>query len=448
MTQLIATQQAADTVAEGFLGNGNASRWSFVRNVAIMGGGTALAQGFSILLAPVLTRLYLPVSFGQYALFMSFLNVAMVGVSLRYELAIVAAPTEQKAARLASAAFLFSLPTSLIAAGILLLFIHFSLLGFNALPLYAALFMLVGLVLVAGFSVLRYWFVRLEQFGCVSQATIAQNGVRSVSQAAIGAVGAGLGSLLAAELLGRSAGMIRMFRAAWPRISAHVFPIDRKKFSGVLHENLQFPVYSLPSSLMDSAAANICLPLIVWYYGPNAGGYFALVQRVLAVPLGLISASVADAFQARLALYVRDTPDRIVQLFHRTGACLASVGFLPTVLLLFYAEPLFRALFGDKWTVAGRMAAAVGPLFLAQLVVSPLSRLVFVLGGQRSKLIYDVVALSGMIAVFAFAKWLRLPLLDAVVMLSAVGTLAFAVYYLVLTRIVSRYRCIAAENPQ
>jgi len=447
MTQVIAAQRPADRVAEGFLGNGRNSKCSFVRNVAILGGGTALAQSFNVLLAPVITRLYLPVSFGQYALFVSFLNVAMVGVSLRYELAIVAAHTEQKAARLAFAAFLFCLPTSLLGAGVLFLFIHFSLLGFNALPSYAALFMAAALVLVAGFSVLRYWFVRQEQFGCVSQATVAQNGIRSVSQAAIGAVGSGFGGLLAGELLGRSAGMSRMFRTAWPRISAHVFPMDRSNFSEVLGENMQFPVYSLPSSLVDSVAANICIPLMVWYYGPNAGGYYALVQRVLAVPLVLISASVADAFQARLAVYVRDTPDRIAQLFQRTSAGLLCLGVIPTALMVSYAEPAFRALFGDKWSVAGRMAAVVAPYFLAQFVVSPLSRLVFVLEGQRLKLIYDILALSGMISAFAFSKWQHLPLLHAVVMLSAVGTLSFVVYYLVLMRIVSRYSYAAEGNP-
>lgn len=391
-------------------------------------------------LAPLLTRLYLPQSFGQYALFLSFLNVAMVGVSLRYELGIVAVRTEQKAAQLAFAAFFFSLPTSLLAAGLLFLFINFSVLGFNTLPSYTPVLMVAALEFVAAFSVLRYWFVRQEQFGCVSQSTVLQNGVRSVSQVAIGAVGGGLGGLFAGELLGRSVGMARMFRGAWSKIRGYVVPIDRRSFSEVLQENRQFPIYSLPSSLVDSAAANICIPLVIRYYGPSAGGYFALVQRLLAVPLVLISASVADAFQARLALYARDTPDRIVQLFQRTSAGLICVGAFPTVLLLFYAEPMFRALFGEQWSVAGRLAAVVAPWFLAQFVVSPLSRLVFVLEGQRLKLIYDVLALTGTISVFLFSKWQHLSLTYALVMLSAVGTLTFVVYYVVLMRIVSRYR--------
>jgi lipopolysaccharide exporter len=448
MAQFIAAQESASGVAGGFSSPAGPSKWSFARNVAILGGGTALAQSFNVLLAPVLTRLYLPVSFGQYALFVSFLNVAMVGVSLRYELAIVAERTEHRAACLTLAALLFSLPTSLIGGGVLLLLIHFSWLGFNALPPYTAGLMAAALVFVAGFSVLRYWFVRHEQFGCVSQATVAQNSVRSVSHAAMGAIGGGVEGLLAGELLGRSAGIIRVFRTAWPKIRALVFPIDRKKFSEVLRENMQFPVYSLPSSLVDSTAANICIPLVVWYYGSSAGGYFALVQRILAVPLILISASVADAFQARLALYARSTPHRIVQLFRRTSAGLICAGIIPTALLILYAGPTFRALFGEKWIIAGRMAAIVAPFFFAQFVVSPLSRLVFVLDGQRLKLIYDFVALSGTISVFAFSKWQHLPLMHALAILSAVGTFTFLVYYSLLMRIVSRYRCAAATNPR
>lgn len=425
------------------------SKSSFARNVAILGGGTALAQGLNVILAPVLTRLYLPENFGQYALFLSFLNVAMVGVALKYELAIVSACSEQKASQLALASFLFSAPTSVIGAVVLFLFMHFGLLGFGTLPWYAPPLMSGALIFVAAFFVLRYWFVRQEQFGSISQASVIQNGVRSISQVLMGVFGGGLAGLLGGELLGRGVGMTRMFRSSWITIRDHVFPIDRSSFSEVLRENWRFPVYSLPSSVVDAAAANVCVPLLIWGYGPNAGGHFALVQRVLAVPLALISTSVADAFQARLALYARDTPDRVVQLFRTTTLGLFSIGVVPSLVLMFYGEPLFHTFFGMKWAISGKLAASVAPWFLAQFIVSPLSRLVFVLEGQRLKLIYDVLALSGTVGVFAFAHWHALSLEHAVMLLSATGTLTFLVYYLVLLRIVSRHRCtVAANSPQ
>jgi lipopolysaccharide exporter len=68
-----------------------------------------------------------------------------------------------------------------------------------------------------------------------------------------------------------------------------------------------------------------------------------------------------------------------------------------------------------------------------------LSRLVFVLGGQRWKLSYDVLALSGVIGVFLFSNWQNLPLMQVIKLLSAVGTFTFIIYYMVLARIVTRF---------
>jgi O-antigen/teichoic acid export membrane protein len=414
-------------------------RQSFLKNVAILGAGTALAQSLNLLLAPVLTRIYKPLEFGQYALFVSFLNVATVGVSLRYELGIVAVHTERKAAELAFAACLFAIPTSVLGGVILLLLIRFSILGFNALPNYSSVFMFCTLLFVGVFSVVRYWFVRQERFGCISQALIVQNGVRCLAQVVLGAVGGQIGGLLGGEILGRSAGMGQMLSSAFRRIKPLILSSNPASIAEVLRENWQFPVYSFPSSLVDGAAANICVPLLVWYYGANWGGYFSLVQRVLAVPILLISVSVADAFQARLAIYLRNEPASVKQLFRKTSLGLLWVGLVPTALLVWCGEWAIRFVFGQAWAPAGKMAAIIAPYFLAQFIVSPLSRLVFVLEGQRWKLVYDILALGGMVGVFVFSKWQNMPSMDAIRLLSAVGVFTFVVYYLVLARIVARF---------
>jgi lipopolysaccharide exporter len=414
-------------------------RQRFWKDVAILGGGTALAQSLNVLMAPVLTRIYKPVAFGQYALFVSFLNVATVGLSLRYELGIVAVQTERKAAELAVVACLLVIPMSALGSGILLSLIRFSILGFNELPAYSAVLTLCALLLAGIFSVLRYWFVRQEQFGRISQALVVQSGVRCLSQIVLGVVSGQLGGLLGGEILGRSAATVRMFGTAFQRIRPLMISSNALSIAEVLGENRQFPLYSFASSLVDSAAANLPLPLLVWYYGAQSGGYFSLVQRVLAVPLVLISASVADAFQARLALYMRTEPASVKSIFRKTGLGLLWVGLLPTGVLVLFGEPAFRFVFGRSWTSAGKMAAIVAPLFLAQFIISPLSRLVFVLGGQRWKMSYDVLAVSGVIGVFLFSKWQNLPLMQVIKLLSAVGTFTFIVYYIVLARIVTRF---------
>jgi len=448
MAQFTTGLQWASKVVSGTSRSDDKLGRSFTRNVVILGGGAALAQGLNALLAPALTRLYPPENMGQYALFSSFLNVALVAVSLKYELGVLAVSTDKQAAELAFASFLFVVPMSVLGAAAFFSLIHFSILGFNALPAYSSILMVIALVFAGAFYVFRYWFVRQEQFNLVTQATVAQSGVRSICQVAIGALGFQVGGLLGGEVIGRCAGMSRMFREGWPRMRSFVSPIDDKSFREVLRENWRFPIYSLPSSLVDTLSANICIPLIVLYYGSEAGGYFALVQRVFAVPLILISASVADVFHGRLALHARETPDRVIRLFRNTSAWLVGVAVIPTVLLLLFAEHLFRIVFGSKWAVAGKLAAVVAPLFFAQFVVSPLSRLVFVLEGQCFKLIYDVLALGSMVGVFLYSARHHFSLMQAITTLSLTGTLTFVIYYLVLVRVTWRYRRIQDQRTQ
>lgn len=414
-------------------------RHSFLNNVAILGGGIALAQSINVLLAPALTRIYRPVYFGQYALIMSFLNVASVGIALRYELGIVAANTERKAAELAFAACLFAIPMSALGGGILLSLIRFSLLGFGTLPTHSVAFTVCALLVSGMFSVIRYWFVRQEHFGCLSQAVVVQNGVRCLFQLVLGAMGGRLGGLLGGEVIGRTAGTSRMLTSAFRRMRPLILSSNAGSMAEVLGENWQLPLYSFPSSLIDSAAANISVPLLVWYYGANSAGYFSLVQRVLAVPLVLISASVADAFQARLAVYMRTEPASVKQIFRKTGLGLLCAGLLPTAFLVLFGELVFRLVFGRGWASAGNMAAIMAPFFLAQFIVSPLSRLVFVLEGQRWKMCYDMLALSGIIGVFLLSKWYSLPLMQVIKLISAVGTFTFIIYYVVLAHIVARF---------
>jgi O-antigen/teichoic acid export membrane protein len=205
-----------------------------------------------------------------------------------------------------------------------------------------------------------------------------------------------------------------------------------------LKRNSKLPIYSLPSSLIDTIAASAALPLIVQLYGAHAGGQFALVQRVLAIPLILVAASVADAFHSRLALCSRDTPEKTLSLFNRTSVVLLLLGLAPALALVFAGDRMFAFVFGGTWSAAGKLAAISAPWFLAQFVVSPLSRLVFVLHGQEAKLIYDIVLLLGIFGTYEFARSRHLTMIGTVAVLTAVNTVAYLLYYAVLFRIASK----------
>jgi lipopolysaccharide exporter len=224
-----------------------------------------------------------------------------------------------------------------------------------------------------------------------------------------------------------------MMRNAWPVMRKYA--LTSRDAAKALRGNRQFPLYSMPSSLLNQLGTSLPLPLLVTLYGADAGGYYTLVWRVLAVPVVLVGASIADAFHSRAALYAREDRKRLLRFFHSTSAALLAMGIVPALIVFIFGEPIFAFAFGAKWRLSGTIAVIVAPWFLTSFIVSPLSRLVYVLRGQRLKLIYDLSILGGNLMVFVLARHLGWTMLHMVTIMSGVNTASKVVYYLVLFRI-------------
>lgn len=409
-----------------------------MRNAALLSVGTAAAQSFSVMAAPVLTRTYLPAEIGQLALFISFVSVANVALSLKFELGIVSTVSDREAAELTYCSILLSLPLSVFSGIMLYVAIRFSWFGYGSLPGYTALLMVTVLWLIGSFRSLRYWALRQCRFGLISRTTVGQHATRALAQVAFGFLGFGVGGLLLGELFGRAVGVVRMFQIGWSTVRGLLTNASNRELLATLHVHRKLVVFSLPSTFIATLVANLPLPVIVNLYGLEAGGSFALVQRVLSVPMGLIAASVADTFHERIATCAREDRENMPALLRRTSLWLLAIGLVPTLVLALSGRFLFQVIFGHKWGVAGTLATLSAPWFLTQFIVSPLSRLVFVLHGQELKLIYDVVILAAVVTVTILSAHKHLSLFTTMWAFSLVNAFAYIMYYLVLVWIVKK----------
>ncbi len=371
---------------------------------------------------------------GIYLAFAGFVSVAL---SLRYETAIVPCETSKEAAHLVVVCAVLALPVSLISTGALYFLMDSSILGFGVLPQYTVVLAFPSFLLIATFLVLRYWFVREESFAVISRILVAQNGARAVSQIGFGLLGLGWVGLLVGDMVGRGIGSSRMLRSSWYAVVQEVNPLRSTALLYVLKRFRKFPMYSLPSSLVDALALNLPIPLVAQLYGPQEAGYFTLVQRVLAVPLVLIGSSFADSFHARISRYAREMPRQAVPFFLRVASILLALGVGLGVLIVFFGQTLFGTVFGEEWAITGLLAAAMMPSVVAALVVSPLSRVVFVFQGQELKLVQDVLTLLAVFGVFFVGYSYDFSLLHTIGLLSFVQALVYIAYFVLLLRIVT-----------
>jgi len=282
---------------------------------------------------------------------------------------------------------------------------------------------------------LRYWFIREGEFRTVSQAVVAQSGLRAVLQVAFGLVGANWLGVVASELIGRASGAVYLGVRAAPELAKQKIFSAAEGWQAAV-ANRKFPIYSLPSSILDALAVNAPLPVVLRLYGAEGAGQYALMQLILAAPLALIGGSAADAFHSRLSEAARGPAGAAQELFWRTAKTLLPIGIAVGVGLTTCGEFAIRLLCGERWAPAGRLAASVGPWVVGQLSVAPLSRAVFVFEGQELKLIYDLLSLVIVPLVIVVAHRLKGDLNQAVTWLSWAQLALLGVYFLVLKRVV------------
>lgn len=393
--------------------------------------GTALSQIVNLAITPIITRLYEPADFGLFGLYFAYFSVALVVVTWRYELAIVGARTEGDAWELVALCGIVLPPMAGFAAAGLLVIELVGVGEFGALPWPSPLLLLAGLLVGGTLAVLRFVAVRRNEFVAVSAATVQQGLARAVGQLAFGLLGAGSVGLMAADGLARLAGARRLHRAS-DGVGGRLRSLSSTRIKAAARVHWRFPVLSVPSSLLDTLSSTLPAPLIASLFGISPAGQFFLVQRVLALPLALVGASVADIFHARLAEEVRTGTGTGARLVLRTSALLFLIGLPVAVAIIWGGEFLFALVFGEPWRSAGQVAAIVAPWTLAQLVVSPLSRTIYVVNGQFVKLAFDFASIGASVGGLAGAAAFGLDFLGAVRVLTSMSIAANVLYLLLI----------------
>ncbi|WP_229219584.1 oligosaccharide flippase family protein [Duganella sp. BJB1802] len=167
-----------------------------------------------------------------------------------------------------------------------------------------------------------------------------------------------------------------------------------------LHAHRAFWRYALPSNVLNAAIGPLPLLLIGARHGALAAGQFALTQRVLAAPVSLLAASVQEVFK-RESVRQYQNSGNCRPAWRHAARVLLLLGFLPSLLLLLAAPPLFAFAFGAPWRAAGELAQILAPLYFLNFIASPLSYVFFVAGRQKIELAWQLALFAMTLAVFA-----------------------------------------------
>lgn len=388
----------------------------FVRHVMQLGLANVGAQALSLLVVPILTRLYSPEDFGAFAIYLAILNTLVPIASLRMQATLALPEQPEDSGRL----------------------LHISLL---ALIMNVALTALIAGVVITGGLVPNEWMTDQRQFlllllplnlaalGLVqiysawtmlhqrTSATAVARIIESVmdrSTSCLCAFSAAIHplGLLAGRLVGSGAAAYSLWKATHTCVTntRRSWP-DFRSLLPLAVRYRHFALVSSAATLCDSAARQAPALLLAFLFSPAVAGYYALAFQVVNVPL-LIAGDALSSTYFQRAARLRTTPEQLTQSTVKLFRSMLSLIIPMTLGLSFLGPAVFHRIFGDGWAPAGEYAQVLAAGFLFMFLHRPISVLFDVYEAQSARLRFDIINLALRVAVMtAIATWGGSPLM-------------------------------------
>lgn len=364
---------------------------SFFSDIVKLASGNIIAQGFVILVAPILTRLFSPEAFGVAALLSSIAGLISVLSSLRYETSILLPKTDDEAANLLGVSLCFVLLFSLVTALVVFLAGDFFSALLNTAILKNYLWIIPVAVFSQGFSyALSCWNIRTKHFGLLSLLRV----IKSITARGGKLVGGFSGFVSGGLLFGAD---VFSFIVSGSILGFQVWRNNRRLFRASIRWNRMveglkryknFPIYSSWSALLNTASKQLPALLLALFFSPQIVGFFVIGSQVIILPINLIGNSIKQVFfqKASEAKYAGQLGSVSEEVFRR----LVSLGMFPFLLLAVLGMDLFSFIFGSQWAEAGVYVQVLSlPTFFI-FISLPLSTLFSVLEAQKEETILNL----------------------------------------------------------
>ncbi|WP_093062600.1 lipopolysaccharide biosynthesis protein [Psychrobacillus sp. OK028] len=391
----------------------------FTKNVIMIASGAAFAQVVSLLLSPVITRIYSPEEFSTLTLFISILGIISLLGTLSYESAIPIAENDNQAVNLLSLSLIILCLISLLLTIFIFLFSEYFLLMLNAANLVSfKYFIVLGFFMTGLYSILIEWALRTKNYKGIARTKYSQSIIGNGGKIALGLMSFGPIGLIVGQILGQSAGILNLYIPIAKERKSLFINIDKRSIWWCAKRYIKFPKFSAPTLFIISLTSQLPVLFLSAFYSPETVGYYGLALTITFLPMGIIGKSVEDVFYGEVASLGRLNPKEIKRLSSSLLKKLSIIGSMPMIILLLLGPKLFVFVFGGDWYNGGVFASTLAIYGFTHFIFHPISMVFFVFEEQQLQLYLNITKIVLVIFVFYFAKILGLSAVQAILIFS------------------------------
>ena len=353
----------------------NLFRSEYIRNISKVSIGVLIAQTLSILLSPIITRLYSPSEFGVFSLYVSIVLVIEVCACLRYEMTIVLAEDEEKASRLFwLSSLIMSLISILVAIVVLCLFVisRYQILSFS---FWNEIYILMPLSVfaISAVNILTLWCTRKKYF---SLLTFIQAGlviINNILSILAGLYISGKGEYLIYSQLSSYVIIALIAGIIVANKDKGLFKnLSIRRFRELFLEYKRMALYNTPASVVNIFSQRLPAYTFPRAYGLTSVGYYDLVYRILKLPSQVVGNAIRNVFFQKASEDYK-TYGTFAEPLSNNVKALVRLSILPFCLIGAFSTWLFPVIFGSEWVDSGWYVIALLPWLATSFIVVPIS---------------------------------------------------------------------------
>ncbi|MDQ1253300.1 MAG: hypothetical protein QG646_2455 [Euryarchaeota archaeon] len=368
---------------------------NFVANVLKLVSGSVAAQILSILLVPLITRIYSPHDLGIFQIFLSISGIIIIFSTFSYQFAIMLPKKEEDSANIAFlCAILVTLVSLLTVLLVLLLPENIERL-LNAPGISKYLIYIPVITFFNGiFFAQNYWLSRKTRFGVIAGSRVVNSISTRIFQLAVPIISSvsPLG-LIVGYVAGY--GCADLFMLKGVKEDLKVFKkVSLKRMKEMAIEYKNFPLFSSWSTLANTISPQVPTFLLAYYYNTTVVGYFSLANQVVNLPMGLLGAAIEQVFFQKVSEAKNGkNPGQIKAIVEEVYKKLIVIGIFPMMLLLILGEEIFTFAFGNNWHVSGVYIKILIPWIFLVFLSLPISALYMIYDKQRVWFAFSMILL-------------------------------------------------------
>lgn len=410
-----------------------------IRSVVSVFNGNVIAQVIALAALPIISRLFSAEAFGAFQLYSSIIVVLLPFAALRLEFLILRLKgSPRDLARVLA----LCLGVNVIGAGLIAMVLAVAqLTGIwpqaSALP-FPVWLLPVGFLAVGALQTFNTLPVRNSAFRLVAHARVLQslafNGLAIVA----GLVVSMASVLLLSDIVSRLGTAALIFRKSKIAQLTHFGRDDVHWMRSAIYKHRQYPMYSVPSGVLSGLSMGLPVMALSALYAIADVGQFSMAWRITLLPIGVLSFSVSQVVNGRIAAIHREESGPLRPHIFRVAAFLLGIGLVAGALAVFLGEPVVRIVLGENWSMAGMVVTILAPLVVTTLAIAPLNTVLTMLGHQLAQMLWDLSRIAGLVGVFVWSQATGADILTTIAVFSWASAFFSLVYLIILLWVCDR----------